>query len=305
MSAVATAVIGSAIIGGVVSSSAASKASKAQVEASDKTIAEQRLARDELTRLLAPYTASGIPALQAQMNLIGLGTKSTDWGAYARSNPALLQAFEAQRNPTPIPPTSFGAGPNMDFSGFGGFGGEFGNFAYTPGAPAGGAAQPGIQSLEEFAQKYYTDTGAADDLSQFTIDPQQQAISQIEGGAGFQALARQGEEGILQNASATGGLRGGNVQGALAQFRPALLNQFIEQQYGRLGGMANLGQNSAAKVGAAGQEAATNIGTALGEAGAARAGAATTKGNAFNKALGEITGFGTGAEGKKILGGIF
>lgn len=110
----------------------------------------------------------------------------------------------------------------------------------------------------------------------------------------FQALAKQGENAILQNASATGGLRGGNVQGALAQFRPALLNQFLEQQYGRLAGLTTLGQQSAAGVGSAGMETATNIGNAYGQAGQAQAGAALAQGQAFNQALGNITGFITG-----------
>jgi saccharopine dehydrogenase-like NADP-dependent oxidoreductase len=65
-------------------------------------------------------------------------------------------------------------------------------------------------------------------------EAQQAYVAEQEQSPIFQALARQQEEAILQNASATGGLRGGNVQGALAQFRPALLNQFLEQQYGRL-----------------------------------------------------------------------
>ena len=98
----------------------------------------------------------------------------------------------------------------------------------------------------------------------------------------FQALARQGEEAILQQASATGGLRGGNVQGALAQFRPALLNQFLEQQYGRLGGMTALGQQSAAGVGTAGMQSAGAISDLLGQAGAARAGAALGVGQAIS-----------------------
>jgi len=285
MSAVAAAVIGSAVIGGVVASKASSKASKAQVQASDAGIAETRAARDALQQSLAPYSAVGIPALQAQMNLLGLGTGSTNWEAYAQSNPALMQAFEAQ-NTAPF---------GFNFGGFGQYGG-------MPGGQFGGT-----QSLAEFAQNYYQTTGqgAGDDISQFTVDPQQQAISQLENSAGFQALARQGEEGILQNASATGGLRGGNVQGALAQFRPALLNQFIEQQYGRLGGMANLGQNSAAGVGAAGVNAATSISDLLEQAGQARAGNALAQGAAFNNALGTITGFGTGAEGKAIFGKLF
>lgn len=73
--------------------------------------------------------------------------------------------------------------------------------------------------------------------------PERQKAAQaaISGGGAFNAIAGQGEDAILQNASATGGLRGGNTQGALAQFRPQLLQQFMEQQYNRLGGLAGQG----------------------------------------------------------------
>lgn len=113
----------------------------------------------------------------------------------------------------------------------------------------------------------------------------QQAQSPI-----FQSLAQQGESAILQNASATGGLRGGNVQGALAQFRPALLNQFLEQQYSRLGDLTKVGQASAAGVGASGITSATNIGQAYTQAGQAQAGSALAGANAFNQALGTVAG---------------
>jgi len=76
------------------------------------------------------------------------------------------------------------------------------------------------------------------------------AIADIQAGPEFEALTRTGEEAILQNVSATGGLRGGNVQAALAQFRPQILSQLINQRFGRLGGIAQLGQASAAGVGA-------------------------------------------------------
>ena len=101
----------------------------------------------------------------------------------------------------------------------------------------------------------------------------------------FQALAQQGEQAMLQNASATGGLRGGNVQGALAQFRPQLLNQFLEQQYNRLGGMTALGQQSAAGVGTSGMQAAGNISDLLAQGGAARAGAALGSAQAWGNVL--------------------
>lgn len=121
---------------------------------------------------------------------------------------------------------------------------------------------------------------------------QQEAIGQQEQSPLFQSLARQGEEAILQQASATGGLRGGNVQGALAQFRPSLLNQFIEQQYNRLGGLASIGQQSAAGVGTSGIQSASNISQLLANAGAARAGTALAQGQAWGNALGQLSQIG-------------
>ena len=191
MSAVAAAVIGSAVIGGVVSSKAASKAGAAQVQAADKTVEEQRAAREEMRTLLNPYVSAGTPALQAQMAALGLSGQEAQ------------QAYVTEQEQSPI----------------------------------------------------------------------------------FQALARQQEEALLQNASATGGLRGGNVQGALAQFRPQLLNQFLEQQYGRLGGMTSLGQQSAAGVGTSGMQSAGSIADLLAQGGAAQAGAKLGAANAWQQSL--------------------
>jgi hypothetical protein len=111
------------------------------------------------------------------------------------------------------------------------------------------------------------------------------AIDRIREGETFKALSQQGEEAMLQRASATGGLRGGNIQGALAQFRPQLLSSLIEEQYGRLGGMTKLGQSSAAGVGAAGMETGTNVSNLLASQGAARAGGQLGEAKAFGQLL--------------------
>lgn len=124
------------------------------------------------------------------------------------------------------------------------------------------------------------------------------AIERISGGERFQELTRQGEEALLQRASATGGLRGGNVQAALAQFRPQVLNQLIEEQYGRLGGMTTLGQRSAAGVGAAGMESGTNVANLLAQQGAARAGGELGEAKAYGQLFnlpGQLLGFQYGA----------
>jgi hypothetical protein len=174
--------------------------------------------------------------------------------------------------------------------------------AYSPYQQAGAGALP---TLQQYAQ-----AGApALEQQQALIglrgpEAQRAAIASIEGGQQFQAMSRQGENALLQNASATGGLRGGNIQGALAEFRPRLLNELINQQYGRLGGLAatggtvaqnlassglsatgelaRIGQASAAGVGTAGTQTGANIANLLGHQGAAQAVGIMGQSQAFN-----------------------
>lgn len=189
-------------------SRAAGKAADAQSAAAQSGVEEQRAAREEMRRLLEPYTQAGVPALGQMQDLLGL-------------------------------------------------------------------------------------SGA---------DAQRQAMSGIESSPAFMAALQQGENALLQNASATGGLRGGNVQAALAQFRPQLLAQEIENRYARLGGLASLGQQSAAGVGTAGINVGSNIGNLLAQQGAAQAGASLARGQAFGNAFSGI-GQGIGmmqAMGKKF-----
>jgi hypothetical protein len=143
-------------------------------------------------------------------------------------------------------------------------------------------------------------------LGMGTPEAQQQAINALQSGPQFQALQQQGENAILQNASATGGLRGGNVQGALAQFRPALLSSLINQQYERLGGLSALGQNAAAGVGNAGMSTGSNIATLLGRQGQAQAGGILGQQSALTGGINQAFGAIQGAGGfGKLFGGGF
>lgn len=123
-------------------------------------------------------------------------------------------------------------------------------------------------------------------------DARKQAIQSIEGGDIFKGLSAQGENAILQQASATGGLRGGNVQGALAQFRPKLLSDLIQQQFQNLGTMSNIGQAAATGVSAFGEKSASNISNLLGDIGAAQAGAAQAAGKAESGMWGDVSKLG-------------
>ena len=126
---------------------------------------------------------------------------------------------------------------------------------------------------------------------------QQAAIDAINNSSAMQTYLQQGENSILQNASATGGLRGGNTQSALSQFRPQLLNQLVNQQYQNLGGLTSLGQNAAAGVGNAGMQSANNISSLLQSTGQANAGSALAQGqananmwNSVSSAIGQVGG---------------
>lgn len=125
---------------------------------------------------------------------------------------------------------------------------------------------------------------------------QQAAVNQIQNSPLFQAQVQQGENALLQNVSATGGLRGGDTQAALAQFRPQMLNQQINQQYQRLSGLGGLGMNAVNQAsgaygqmsGAYGQSGVNlaNIQTGLGQA---EAGALTGIGEA--QAASDLAGY--------------
>lgn len=125
-------------------------------------------------------------------------------------------------------------------------------------------------------------------------DAQSAAIAGLQNSPEMAAYLQQGENAMLQNAAATGGLRGGNTQAAMAQFRPNLLASMIGQQYERLGGLTALGANTSGMVyqtgaGAAagqaqaGMQVAGNIASTLG----AYAGNAA---NAYNSLSGQQAG---------------
>jgi hypothetical protein len=130
-------------------------------------------------------------------------------------------------------------------------------------------------------------------------EAQREAISQVESSPFLQSQIQQGENALLQRASATGGLRGGNIQAALAQFRPQMLQQAIEQQYGRLGGIAGAGLGATEALYRGGQASAvqqasqagalgSNVAGLLGQQGAARAGEALGQASAFGNVLSAV-----------------
>lgn len=131
-------------------------------------------------------------------------------------------------------------------------------------------------------------------------EAQATAIRNIEMSPQFTSMVAQGENALLQQASATGGLRGGNTQAALAQFRPSMLSGLIQQQYENLGGLTKVGLGAAAGTGEAGIQTGKQISGLLEQQGAATARGQAIAGQSYlPQALGNAFGVFTG------LGGTF
>jgi hypothetical protein len=67
-----------------------------------------------------------------------------------------------------------------------------------------------------------------------------------------------------------------------------MLNQLIEQQYGRLGGLTTVGQASAAGQASSGMHSASNISNLLANQGAALAGGQLARGNVGRQIFGDV-----------------
>lgn len=263
-------VVGS-IIGGSAQKKAASKAADAQVRAAQLAIDEQRRQFDATQNNLAPYLASGTSALSALNALMGLSTpvtSTTDWEAYVRGNPDAMANWNAIK------------GTSSDS-----FGGD----------------------ISSFGEYHYNKDGARRDLTPYTTTTggavdQQGAIDALKASPLYTSLYRNGEEAVLSNAAATGGLRGGNTQSALYNLGADTLSNVIQNQLANLGGIASLGSGTATSLGQFGQNAATNIGNSLTSQGQAQAGAALTKGG-INSSMWNNIGSGLDSALASALGG--
>jgi hypothetical protein len=317
---------------------AASRAAAAQQAAGQKNaIATQNAQFQQIQELLAPYVQAGQPnltqpyvqagpgALQGMQALAGLGGEAERQRAlyqlqqspqftsiadvtkgnledYLRQRQVELKAFQKTKEYAKAPVAKGQNRKDVQADLLAQFNRQ--TEAGTRDIEAQAYAQRQALMQPVLSDESYAQIGA---------ERQRQAIQGIEQGPQFQELLRQGEQGILQNASATGGLRGGNVQGALAQFRPSLLNQLIEAQYGKLAGLTTLGSSSAqnllntgasaaAGTATAGQASAQNIGNLQTGIGAAQAGGTIGAANAYSQGMsGAVGSIGGGLQNYMLM----
>jgi hypothetical protein len=114
------------------------------------------------------------------------------------------------------------------------------------------------------------------------------AIEALKASPAYQSLYNNGQEAVLQNASATGGLRGGNTQRSLADFGRDTLSTVISDQLARLGGLAGIGQGATGSVAGLGANSANQIGGLLQAQGNARASGALAQSGIWSGALNNL-----------------
>lgn len=206
---------GSSIFRAVNNANATSAASKAQQAAAKQYAAN-----------FQPYLGAGQSALAQQMQLLGLGDGQTNnfgapnWASYVQNNPDILAAYNSYGKQQGTSLEDFG---KWHWNTFGQAEVNSGdpNRVYTPYGPAGQQQGAGGSS----------------------------AIDALKNSPLYQSLYHNGEQAILANASATGGLRGGNAETSLYNLGNNTLAQVYQQQLANLGSLSSLGENAAAGVG--------------------------------------------------------
>jgi hypothetical protein len=110
------------------------------------------------------------------------------------------------------------------------------------------------------------------------------AVQGLQDSPFFQQQLADANENLLQTASATGGVRGGNTAGAVGQLSPQLLMQAYQQAMSGYGNLAQLGLGATGSVSNAGLSNANAATTLNGQIGQAQATNYLTKGgiNAAN-----------------------
>src|SRR5690242_6221506 len=103
-------------------------------------------------------------------------------------------------------------------------------------------------------------------------EAQQTGIDAVMASPWYQSLYRNGLEANLQNASATGGLRGGNEVRSLADFGSDTLATSVDRMLQQLFGAIGVGSGSTAAGSAAGQNTTNAMAANLGQQGQVRAG---------------------------------
>lgn len=170
---------------------------------------------------------------------------------------------------------------------------------------AADAQQQSAQNSLQFSEQQYSDqqkniapylaagqqgvSGYGDLLGSNGVDAQNAAIGDIKNGAQFQGLMQTGNQNILANASATGGLRGSNTSNTLANTSISTLNGLITQRLAGYGQLMSNGLNAISGQQAANNAAQIGVTNANNQSANAQTALAGSLSNSFNSGIGSIT----------------
>ena len=161
------------------------------------------------------------------------------------------------------------------------------------------AALAGIESEERMFEKGlelqapYREAGyGALEGMQYMMSPEGRAesLSNYYGSEEYQGLRGQEEERALRTGAATGNIRGGRTQAALANIAPQLGQNYLSNQYNQFTGLANMGMGAASQ----GAQAAGNVGGRISslqqQQGQAYAGGQMAQANIWGNVAGTLGG---------------
>ena len=121
-------------------------------------------------------------------------------------------------------------------------------------------------------------------------EAQQASFDAFNASPGQKFLRDRAQKNLVRNASAIGGLGGGNVRSALVEQGVGFAQQDYNNQFGRLGQLAGQGQTAATNIGNFGANASNNISNAYGNIGNARATGIQNQNQIFQNVLGQVSG---------------
>jgi hypothetical protein len=167
-----------------------------------------------------------------------------------------------------------------------------------------GAAEDAADAQRDGANAGIAEQRAAREQFQQNIDPYlqfgQQGIDGLQGlladpnsiqdSAAYQWQVGQGINALDRSASAGGALGSGGHQVDLLRYGQGLASQEYGNQWARLAGIAQMGQNSAVGAGQMGQQSANAIGNLYGNIGQAGANQAANQSNAWRSGLQGLAG---------------
>ena len=163
------------------------------------------------------------------------------------------------------------------------------------------SAQQGIESQEamfdkslELQQPYREAGYEAIQGLQGLADPNQrgQMLNDYYAGDEYQALQGQQNEQALRNAAATGGIRGGNTQAALANIAPSLGQNFLNNQQNQFTGLANMGMGAASQGAQGAQQFGIQQSALQQQIGQAQAQNTLTQGSIGSGLVNDLSGLG-------------